>query len=419
MSVTALKHETQNRAIREQSRFNFWLAGRRGGKTTGIRRDMTRSLRVMPNSSGLLYLGPSNQMAKELMWNELEENLYKKGWRFRSRISDQRFEFSRGRFIQILGAEKIRRVRGQKYFKVYPDEVAFYTVSLKEVWRALRPTLSDFQGGAIFSTTPNGKGTEAYDFYLDILNKPNWKFFHWKTLDNPYISRDEIESARRELDEKSFKQEYEAGWEAFEGLAYYCFEENLHIKQCSEFDFSVPIGMTLDFNVNPTSLLLAQKIQNHVFFRKEYSLKNSSTEKTIINFCEDFKTHKDKIHLMVHGDATGSSRKSATGRSDYYYLEEVLKHYGFSYQMKVPAVNPPIIDRVASANAWLKNVKGESRITIDPSCTDLIRDLSSQPLEGRFPSDKGNLGHKADAFGYYIYYQQTTGQARPTRSVEI
>jgi len=51
------------------------------------------------------------------------------------------------------------------------------------------------------------------------------------------------------------------------------------------------------------------------------------------------------------------------------------------------------------------NTKGVSRVLIDPGCKELITDLASQKLEGRIPSDKGNLGHKADAFGYRIYWQ--------------
>ena len=71
-----------------------------------------------------------------------------------------------------------------------------------------------------------------------------------------------------------------------------------------------------------------------------------------------------------------------------------------------------VVDRISHANAYLQNCEGESRIEIDPSCKDLIRDLSSQELvEGtRMPSDKGNVGHKADAFGYAVYWDHIAHQ---------
>lgn len=417
--MSAVKHLKQIEALDDQTRFKFWLAGRRGGKTIGIREDILAHVPKLPEKTGLCYVGPTNQDAMDLIWDEIRDRLDDLGWKYKERVTKQRFLFSRGRYIQVLGAEKIRRVRGKKYLRVYMDEVAFYTLKLRDIWRAVRPTLADYKGGAIIATTPNGKGTDAYDFYLEALKKSDWKYFYWRTIDNPYIDPEEVEAARRELDPKSFNQEYLAGWESFEGLAYYCFDENLHLKPCAEFDFNEPVGMDLDFNVNPTTLLLDQKISGHIYFRKEYSQKNSSTPDTVRSFCEDFKDQKNRIMLHIYGDSTGSNRKSNTGRSDYYYVEEVLKDYGFNYQKRVRSANPPIIDRVAHANSWLKNARGESRVTIDPGCTDLIRDLSSQPLEGRFPSDKNNLGHKADAFGYRIHWEQTIGNREKQSTIEL
>lgn len=420
------KHYKQIDAFRHPSRFKFLLAGRRGGKTFGLKEDILKQIPVMPDKSGIAYIGPTNQDAKELIWDELIDRLDDLKWKYQPKVTAQRFEFSRGRYIQILGAEKIRRVRGKRFFKAYLDEIAYYTTPLQDIWRAVRPTLSDFGGGAVVGTTPNGKGTQAYDFYLECLKKSDWKYFHWTTLDNPFINPVEVEAAKRELDPRSFNQEYMAGWESYEGLAYYCFDENLHIAtdgRCKNFDYSVPVELSFDFNVNPTTLLVSQNIPQagipHIYWRKEYSQKNSSTPDTVRTFCEDFKKDRGAIRLELYGDATGGNRKSTTGRSDYYYAEEMLKEYGFQFQKKVAASNPPIIDRVSYTNSWLKNVKGESRMSIDPGCTDLIRDLSSQILEGRHPSDKNNLGHKADACGYRVYWQQMLASRQPTRTVEL
>ena len=58
-------------------------------------------------------------------------------------------------------------------------------------------------------------------------------------------------------------------------------------------------------------------------------------------------------------------------------------------------------------------------IEIDPKCKALIRDMSSQELKGRHPSDKNNLGHKADALGYDIFYEHKLGRRRPSRTLEL
>lgn len=367
---------------------------------------------------GVCYVGPSHLHAKDLVWKPLIQRMAELKWNIYPMISKSRIELSRGRYIYILGAERISRVRGHKFIKTYLDEVAFFTSDLFEIWRAIRPTLTDYRGGAIFATTPNGKGTSAYDFYLDILGKEDWKYFHWTTLDNPFISRDEIENAKKELDEKAFKQEYEASWESFEGLAYYNFDENLHIKPVIP-DLSLPIHLCLDYNVNPSTLLLSQFSRGKMRYFKEYSYANSSTEITMENFCTDFKDLAPVLDIRIRGDAAGSARKSNTGKSDYYYVQQMLTKAGFHWTHEVRASNPAIVDRLKVVNSWLKPYQAEHRIEIDPSCKDLIRDLSSQELSGRIPSDKNNLGHKADAFGYDIYWQSTKELSKPTSQRQL
>lgn len=412
-------HYKQSEALSLQSRFNFWLTGRRGGKTTGIIEDMCETIPKMPRNTGMIYIGPTNIQSKEIIWDELIDRMESLGWNPDPKITEQRVYVKNGRYVQVLGAEKIRRVRGKKYYKAYLDEVAYYTTKLDKIWLAIRPTLSDFGGGAFITTTPAGKGTDAYLFYMAAKSKEDWSTFEWDTADNPFINPEEVISAKHELDPKSFEQEYLAKWVSFDGLAYYTFDETKHVKKQPPMNYDLPISMTFDFNVNPTSLLLIQNENQKHRVKREYSFKNSSTIKTVENFCDDYKDYKEKIHLKINGDASGSARRSGTGFSDYHYIRELLTHHKYKFTMCVPAANPSIVDRVNHTNAWLMNAAGESKIEIDPSCKDTILDLSSQTLEGRFPSDKGNLGHKGDALGYYVYWNHISTGRKQTGTVQL
>lgn len=343
--------------------------------------------------------------AHDLMWEEIQTRLDDLGWKHKPLVSRSRFEFSQRRKLYIIGAEKIRRVRGHKAFYVAMDEVAYYTTPLKTVWQAVKPTLTDLKGSCDIGTTPNGKGTDCYDFYLQVLGKENWKYFHWYSTDNPHLPKEEIEAAKREMDEKAFKAEYMASWESFEGLAYYSFDEQLNIKDnIQAIEEQYPIDICLDFNVNPTTLLVAQYDNHLASIKKEYSFKNSSTQETVKAFCEDHKNYSQSALIRIFGDASGNARSSPTGMSDYYYIKEILKEYGFRFEVCILAANPPIVDRVSHTNAWLKNVHNQTRVFIDKSCKDLIRDLASQEVAGRIPLAHNNLGHKADALGYYIHW---------------
>lgn len=426
---TKTKHLCQILALDERTRHRFILAGRRGGKTELMKEDITESLPQCPTNGEIFYIGPTNQQAKELMWDKLIERIDELNWKFSPNSSNQVIKMSRGRKIYIIGAEKIRRIRGHKVFRAYLDEIAFFTVPLTQVWRAVRPALADLRGRALLATTPNGKGTDAYDFYIDILAKYGiWKFHHWDTLDNPFIDMDEVRAAMFELDEKSFRQEYMASWESFEGLAYFNFDDKKHIAQKPlEFDESSNVlDLCWDFNVNPTTLLIAQGDRRKLSFKKEYSFPDSSTERTIEAFCRDFKPYQKKLEergreltIRIFGDATGNGRKSTTGRSDYTYIQDWLKKENFKFEMKVPSENPNVIDRVNWVNSWLRNMMGQSRIEVDASCKNLIRDFGSQILDGRHPSDKNNLGHKADAAGYYISWHHKSAMKTGTKTIQL
>lgn len=396
------------------------LAGRRGGKTVLLRERLLRALAKAPHGGEVFYIGPTLQDATDIIWEPLLDRIDELKWKHKPLISKHRIEFPDRRKIYVIGAEKIRRIRGHPVVFVALDEIAFYSTPMSTIWKAVRPALADHRGRALVSTTPNGKGTDAYDFYLDIMKQPeDWSYRYWHTSDNPYISKAEIESAKREMDEKSFRQEYEAHWESFEGLAYYSFDENLHLRRCSELVPELAIDILLDFNVNPTTLLVAQYESSIARIKKEYSLKNSSTVATIREFCRDHQDKKANHIVRVFGDAAGHSRASQTGFSNYHYIKQALEAEGFTFQVCVPGANPAIVDRVQHANSWLKNYYGETRVEIDPACNDLIRDLSSQPLDGRHPSEANNLGHKASAFGYYICWLNMQATRKPQGTKQL
>lgn len=413
------KNQKQIDAFNDPARYKFLLCGRQSGKTTLIKWDIAKTITEMPANSDLFYIAPSNQHGYDLMWEPIDDLFTYLEWDYQTHQTSQVFYLPGRRKLYITGAEKIRKIRGHRVYKVYLDEVAFFEKDLESIWRAVVPSLATTNGKAIFATTPNGTGSQAYTFYMNNRHRKDWSFHTWFSTDNPAVSQKEIDEARENLDEASFKQEYEASWQSYGELAYYNFNEQVHVKKQEPFDFNSPVIMHFDFNVNPTSLVLAQREAQMYRFKKEYSLKNSSTIKTVETFCEDFKEHKSKIHLKIRGDATGNSRKSNTGYADYHYIKEILTANGYPFQYEVLASNPSIIDRVQHVNNYLMNANGKHRLEFDPSCVETIRDLSSQPLEGRFPSDKNGLGHKADAIGYGVYWDWKINRESPSSTIQL
>ena len=85
----------------------------------------------------------------------------------------------------------------------------------KETWTTvLRPTLSDKQGGALIIGTPKGFNW-LYDVYQEgqkPVNRKNglWASWQFPTMTSPFIPPEEIEAAKRDMDEKVFNQEFNA-----------------------------------------------------------------------------------------------------------------------------------------------------------------------------------------------------------------
>jgi len=124
--------------------------------------------------------------------------------------SDLTFKLITGGSIRFFTGERLDNLRGLKFHYVIIDEASFIP-NLEEGWNnAIRPTLTDFQGKAIFLSTPKGKNF-FYSLYLKGLDPSGeWESFKYSSYDNPHIADEEIDSARLALPEVVFEQEYMA-----------------------------------------------------------------------------------------------------------------------------------------------------------------------------------------------------------------
>lgn len=109
--------------------------------------------------------------------------------------------------IQVRSADNYDSLRGDGLDLVVIDECAFVK---EEAWtEALRPALSERQGGAFFISTPKGRNWfwRLWQRCLDP-SQPDWQGWQLPTSENPYIAPEEVEAARQLLPARIFEQEY-------------------------------------------------------------------------------------------------------------------------------------------------------------------------------------------------------------------
>jgi phage FluMu gp28-like protein len=124
------------------------------------------------------------------------------------RESDRRIVLPGGGEIAVKSADAPESLRGEGLDLVVVDEAAYVD---EAVWTdALRPALSDRQGGALLISTPFGYNWFHAVYMRGQEGRGDWMSWCYPTSDNPLIPPDEIDAARETLPERTFRQEYEA-----------------------------------------------------------------------------------------------------------------------------------------------------------------------------------------------------------------
>jgi uncharacterized protein YqgV (UPF0045/DUF77 family) len=269
-----------------------------------------------------------------------------------------------------------------------------------EAWfETLRPTLADRQGGALFIGTPKGLNwaKELYDMADEYSDE--WASFQFTTIQGGNVKPEEVEAARRTLDLRTFRQEFEATFETFSGRVFYAFDRKYNLKPyLTEANQALPeLHIGMDFNIDPMSAVIAVKIKDTLHVIDEVRMMGSNTEELVQEIQHRYPKHK----ITVYPDPAGSQRKtSAGGRTDH----TILRLAGFT--VRSPAGHNAIRDGVNAVNAKLRSSSGITTLFFDPKCKYSIECLEKQVYkEGTSIPDKDSgFDHMNDALRYMVDY---------------
>lgn len=191
-------HINQQRILDSSARFRVVMCGRRFGKSE------LSQIEIITNGlmgKNVAYITPTYKLAKTF-FEKLTQVVP-----FENNKSDLIMTFPNGGSVEFFTGERLDNLRGRKFHFVVIDEASFIQ-NLEDGWlNSIRPTLTDYKGKALFVSTPKGKN---YFYSLFMNNSNEWESFKFSTYDNPYIDKNEIDDARRQLPEAVFEQEYMA-----------------------------------------------------------------------------------------------------------------------------------------------------------------------------------------------------------------
>jgi hypothetical protein len=314
-----------------------------------------------------------------------------------------------GTEFQVIGMDKPERIEGRPWDGGILDEFA----NMKPgVWAEnVRPALADRGGWAWLIGVPEGR-----NHYYDLVQKAlvdttgEWEVFSWKSAD--ILSVSEIASARRDLDELTFAQEFEASFVTFAGRAYYKFDSAIHVTKL-KYEPSHPLIFTFDFNIAPGTAAVLQEqtlpcgSRGTGIIGEVHIPVNSTTPAVCDKLIRDWGDHRGVVRC--YGDATGGSGGTAKVMgSDWDLIKNALRPiFRNRLEMKVLRSNPRERTRVNAVNSRLMAVNGDIRLMVDPKARYTVKDFEGVRVlsGGAGAIDKRadpKLSHLSDGIGYYI-----------------
>ena len=398
------QHQVISRYRSDLVRFKTVHAGRRSFKTEIAKRVLV--VEAMANTGVNLFFGaPTNLHAKGIAWKHLKQLA---GPVIKNHSESELWiEVINGSTIHVVGFDKPERFEGRLWHGGVLDELSDMhpTVWLENV----RPALSDTGGWCWLIGVPGGKN-HYYELsqYAKQSGDPQWADYSWFSADT--IDPAEVEQARAQYDERTFRQEYEGSFESYEGRAYVYYDSEKHRKP-QFYSSRHSLCISCDFNLDPCIWIIGQDKDGFISIQDE--IKQRQTD--VWKMCGELKRRleqragKDcrKHAVIFYGDYEhGKSRSVSAVASSWQIIRDEFVGWSVEFRYKP---HPRILDRINSVNSKLRTTRGDIQLGLDPACVELHKDFEMVDLEMlRSPEKKSQAKdrtHASDNLGYWMDYE--------------
>lgn len=384
-------HPAQYKIYSDPARFVILAAGRRFGKTyLALTKIIANAARK--NKARIFYVAPTYRQAEMIAWKMLLEMLPPELIVSKNEVRLE-VTLKNKSEISLKGADNEDSLRGVGLDFVVLDE---YGMMKPNVWQEIiRPMLTDRRGSALFIGTPAGKN-HFWELWMKGQKRlQNYSSYQFKTEDNPYIPRSEIVEAKEQLNDRYFRQEYEASFEDFTGLIWPEYSELVHVVEPFDLPTHWEQIAAIDTAVTGTTASLFARIDEDgtVFVSGEYYEQN----KRVSEVCEVIKR---RSNYWLIDPASKIKNKERLGQ-----LFSLYDEYSENGVIADPAENDVDggINRVAE---YFKSDK----IKIFRTCRNLIHELERYHWSEERETSQGilrpvpfkALDHACDCLRYII-----------------
>ena len=374
-------------------RFVCGAVSRRQGKTY-IANIIGQLVSLVPNCN-ILIMSPNYSLSQISF--DLQRNLIK---HFdlevkRDNAKDKVIEMANGSTVRMGSVSQVDSCVGRSYDLIIFDEAAL--ADGKNAFNvALRPTLDKPGSKAIFISTPRGRNNWFAEFFYRGYDDefPEWVSIRATYKDNPRMTQQDIEEARKSMSEAEFKQEYEADFNQFEGQVWN-FNHEKCVGNFEEIDtrgMDIFAGLDVGYR-DPTAFCVIgyDWDEERYYVLDEYFDAERTTEQ-----------HAKEIQLMID-----------KWDIDYIYIDAAAAQtrFDFAQQYDISTINAKksVLDGISKVAAIVDN----DTMFVDQRCVEVMSSLDQyqwdpNPNLAKEKPKHNRASHMADALRYALYSFETT-----------
>lgn len=264
----------------------------------------------------------------------------------------------------------------------------------------------------ILATNPGDPEDFLHKYFIEGESEFESRYvFYSITTDNPYLDPVYIKQLRQDYSPLEAERYLRGKWISLAGKGIYAAYDpkKNRIDEDYQIRADLPIRVSWDFNISASKPMSAVLSQYHpdtdtFHFYNESVVDGSYT----IDICEDLYERGllDHHHIIIHGDATGRARNTASKLGNYQIITGFLAQKNISYEMKVPKANPPIRKRHMLVNSYCINDLGQVRLFVYKNAPTAHQGLLTTKLKkgaNFVEDDTSRSQHISTAIGYNIY----------------
>lgn len=316
--------------------------------------------------------------------------------------------------------KRYKKMRSLELSSAFIEELTENTEEDQEIYHELKMRIGRLPGiherFLISATNPDSPQHWGYKYFI-LENKPTIHVYYSVTTDNPFLPKSYVDQLKQDLDPKLARRMIYGEWlEIRQDVIYYSYSrESNYLDKHYQIDPRYPVHLSWDFNIGdgkPLSACAFQYINDNFHVFDQVVIDGART----LDSCEEW--HNKGIlergkKFIIHGDATGAARHTASLHSDYDIIRKFFDNYpGINSEMQVPKANPPIRTRHNMVNSYCQNAVGQTRLTVykgAPTVDEALR-LTAFKKNSDIEDDSKRYQHIGTALGYGLVYCVNSGK---------